>query len=84
MPMYGYGWSGDEDWWIMAIFMGLFLLGVIIFVVLIVRDTAYRQPKLSQRSSADEILEERFARGEIDEEEFTKRSTALREHRTKQ
>ncbi len=82
--MYGYGWSGDEDWWIMAIFMGLFLLGVIIFVVLIVRDTSYRHPKLSQRSSADEILEERFARGEIDEEEFTKRSTALREHRARQ
>lgn len=57
----------------------LFLAGLIIAgVVVIVRATASgRQAPPEERSRAIAILEERFARGEIDRDEYVARSDAL-------
>lgn len=66
--MWGYG--GLAFLW-----MALFWVGVILLAVWAVRrqggDTTPRRP------TALEILEERYARGEIDEDEFTSRRRQL-------
>lgn len=66
--MWGFGGFG-------FIWMALFWIGVILLVVWVVRkpqDTTH-----SPRRSALEILEERFARGEIDADEFATRRQQL-------
>lgn len=75
------GWAG---WFIGPIMMLLFLAAAVTIVVLLVRwlgGTDHHRGPSTHRSgsSALEILEQRFARGEIDEEEFRKRKQALSE-----
>ena len=79
----GWGWGG---WIMMAVVMVLFWGGLITAIVLAVRALAgggstptQNGPWVSPR--AEDLLTERFARGEIDEDEFRQRMTALREHR---
>ena len=67
----------DGSWWAwiamsigMLAFWGLVLWGVFLFV---------RGGSSTPRRSADDILRERFAAGELDESEFRQRSDALRE-----
>lgn len=83
-PMYG-GWGG-------FLFM---LLGVLVMIAVIVGlirlfsgpgPTQHRPPthdaeshRKTRRSEVLHILEQRFARGEIDEEEFRQRRKALNE-----
>jgi len=66
--MWGYGGLG-------FLWMALFWVGVILLVVWAVRrpedDTRVRKP------TALEILEERYARGELDADEFTARRQQL-------
>ena len=76
---YHHGW----DWgWGHMVFGGLMMLlfwgGIILLVVLGVRWLG-RGPESGSRSrnTALEILEERFARGEIDKEEFEERKRTL-------
>lgn len=84
-PMYG-GWGG-------FLFM---LLGVLIMIAVIVGlirllsgpgTTQHHSPphdpkrhRQTRRSEVLHILEQRFARGEIDEEEFRQRRKTLTEH----
>lgn len=75
---YGYGhmWGGGFGMMGGGLFMLVFL-GVIIAISVI----AVRWLSDSGRSSGSNalnILEERFARGEIDEEEFSRRKAALK------
>ena len=81
---HGMMWGGGAGWFIGPIMMLLFLVAAVAVVVLAVRwlggaDGA--RPRAGQKAttSAQEILEERFARGEIDEEEFRQRKQALKE-----
>ncbi|MDD1478518.1 SHOCT domain-containing protein [Arthrobacter sp. H16F315] len=80
-----YGWDGNGwgigAWVAMALLMLIFWGGVVTVVVLLVRrphpgegPAALRPP----HHDAERILTERFARGEIDEQEFTAKRTALR------
>jgi len=66
------GWG----WGMMAVvfLVAVALIGMVVYFV--ARDTSAR----SQRSGPDalEILDQRFARGEIDEDEYRKRRAALR------
>ncbi|MGH2653341.1 MAG: SHOCT domain-containing protein [Actinomycetota bacterium] len=64
---------GPGMWFAMWIFPLLFFGVLIAFGVWAVRRFTERGP----RSSARQILEERFARGEIDTEEFERRVRAL-------
>jgi putative membrane protein len=65
--MWGFGGLG-------FLWMALFWIGVILLVVWAVRGP--EETSHSQRS-APEILEERFARGELDSDEFTARRQQL-------
>jgi putative membrane protein len=77
---YGDGWGGGS-WLAMAIIFLLFWGGVAALVIYLLRrgqariDADRIQPA---HHDAERILSERFARGEIDAEEFTKRRAALR------
>lgn len=62
----------------MALLWLLFAVLLVVGVVVLVRSLTDRGAGIGTRgSSAMEILEERFARGEIDREEFEERRRAL-------
>lgn len=74
-PDGGWGWGG---WLTMTITM-LAFWGLVAWVLV----TLVRQPGSRRHTnrSAEEILAERFARGEIDEEEYNRRRALLRSAR---
>jgi putative membrane protein len=81
MMWYGDGssWAG---WLVMSLMMLIFWGGLIGLVVWLVRQPRReggdeKPPDRSPDKSPTTILEERFARGDIDEEEFQKRRTTL-------
>lgn len=81
----GYGWSdggmGIGAWILMAVVMILFWGGVVALVIYLVRRPSAGHSEhllLPTHHDAERILNERFARGEIDEAEFTARRGALR------
>ncbi len=67
----GMGWGG---WLAMSLMMVVFWGLIIALVVWAVRQF---RPTPEHRSSALSVLEERFARGEIDREEFDQRRAVL-------
>jgi putative membrane protein len=74
--------SGDH-WWAWLIGLGLLAALVILAVWAVSRvtqshSTAGPPAAPSPRSSAEDVLAERFARGEIDEDEYRRRRDALR------
>ncbi|MCB5282234.1 MULTISPECIES: SHOCT domain-containing protein [unclassified Arthrobacter] len=80
-----YGWDGNGwgigAWVAMAVLMLIFWGGVVTVVVLLLRRPHPGEGPAAQRPphhDAERLLNERFARGEIDEQEFTARRTALR------
>ncbi len=72
--MDGYGWHGGMMV-VMAIFWLVVLLGVVGGIVFIVRATGGQR---SDRGRAANVLDERFARGEIDQDEYESRRQLLR------
>ena len=65
------GSKGDE----MMMFEWILVLGALVWLAM---SLAARQSKSDGATSAEQILQERLARGEIDAEEFQARSLALR------
>jgi putative membrane protein len=77
-------WDGRDHmdggwWWVMGIGWLLFLAFIGIIVYLLVRHHTGAASSTAQRSTAEDLLAERLARGEIDEDEYRRRRTALRE-----
>lgn len=83
----GLGWAG----WLLLLLLALLLVAVVVGVVLLlVRGTGGRGggttepaglaggPGRSAPSAAEQVLDERFARGEIDEQEYLARRSVLR------
>lgn len=78
------GWYGGAGWgwggWlgmgmVMVVFWGLLIAGAVALVRVLGRD---RVPgRSTSTSSAQQILDERFARGEIDEQEYLQRRNQL-------
>ena len=74
-----------QYFWLSAITRLAVLALVVVGIVLLVRYLTHRYPAGAQpgagarpqQSTAIQILEERFARGEIDEDEFRRRKQAL-------
>ncbi|MFZ0832267.1 MAG: SHOCT domain-containing protein [Mycobacterium sp.] len=80
---HGWGWGG---WIVMTVVMVLLLAAVITAIVLAVRYLAGPPPTTGaptgyRPSHPEDVLAERFARGDIDEDEYRRRMTLLREHR---
>ena len=80
----------DRFMWVSAVSRLAVLVLIIVGIVLLVRHMSHRYPAgghyhahgtlppaAPEQSGAMHILEERFARGEIDEDEFRRRKTAL-------
>jgi putative membrane protein len=78
-------WYGNGGWgwgaWIAMIMMMLVFWGAIAFIVVLVlrhgRSAPVREREEAGRD-ATRILDERFARGEIDEDDYRKRREVLR------
>ena len=80
--MYGFdgGW-GMGAWIAMAVLMVVFWGGVVAVIVVFLRRSHFGRTAMGLHPShheAERILNERFARGEIDETEYLARRTALR------
>ena len=67
----GRGW-----WWVMGVGWLIFLALVAVVVVIVVRHFTTGNPRAG---TAEDLLAERFARGEIDDDEYRTRRAALRE-----
>ena len=75
--MWGNGWG---DWFLGFLMMAAFWGGLAILVVLLLRDRdreRHRPPAGSVDREARQILAERFAKGEITEDEFEQRRQVL-------
>jgi putative membrane protein len=72
--MWGYG-GGAAVWWMVveSLIWVLVVAAIVVGVVLLMRGGPGNETGAARR-----ILDERFARGEIDEEEFNRRVAALR------
>ncbi len=76
----GWGWGG---WVFMAVMMVLFWAVIVAGIVMVVRysrDRSVPPPSMAGdgRDQARRVLDERFARGEIDADEYTRRRDLLR------
>jgi putative membrane protein len=76
-------WDRDDHmgggwWWVMGIGWLLFLAFIGFMAYLLVRHLTEARGELPGRSPAEDLLAERLARGEIDEEEYRRRRDALR------
>lgn len=81
---HGMMWNGFGGWFMGPLMMLLFVVLAVVVVAAAVRWLGGHGPSHptqmdEARNSAREILEQRFARGEIDEEEFRRRRQALDE-----
>lgn len=71
------GW-GSGDWVAMSTIMVVFLGVLIAFAAWVVRSARSDRGSSGSVDSVDTLLAERFARGEIDGEEFTRSRELLR------
>ena len=71
----GVGWGG---WIVMTLAMVAFWALVVFAVLALFRGTQRSGESTPDRGDPMQILDERFARGEIDEDEYHARSSVLR------
>jgi putative membrane protein len=78
----GWGWGG---WILMTVVMVVFWALVITAVVLAIRYLTSPRgtgaTPAARPSSPEDLLAERYARGEINDDEYQQRLTVLRQHR---
>ena len=84
--MWGYGGWGWMPWlgmgFGMIVFWGLIIFGVVALVRYFAGGRDRREPGAgNETDSAERILADRFARGEIDEDEYRQRRELLRHGR---
>ena len=81
---WGWGWGGNGGGW-GAIMLAVLLVALIVVVAFAIGYLARRGGSQYNRGSSaatgpEDTLAQRFARGEIDEEEYRRRVALLREH----
>lgn len=79
MPWQEHVWS-SAGWVVMLVIMLLFFAMLVAAAVLAVQ-ASRRHPEPPKADQAERLLAERFARGEIDAEEYQRRSALLRSER---
>lgn len=76
--MWGYGYDGWAWMWVVG---SLFVIGVVVLVVVLVRNstagTSGGTPPVAMTSTPRQILDERFARGELTTDEYRERVETL-------
>jgi len=72
---FGMGFGGG--WIFMILFWGLIILGIVYLVKILLGGPANQEKR---NESAQEVLEKRFARGEISKEEFEDAMMVLRKN----
>lgn len=79
MMWWNHGAWGAGDWLSMSVMMLAFWALVIALILWLVRSTRNSENRLtiSPMQRADEVLAERFAGGEINQAEFTRRRASL-------
>jgi putative membrane protein len=76
--MMGYGFDGGAGGWIWMIGGLLLMIGVVVLIVWIINTANQGSSiKSSERPSALDILRERYARGEITQQEFEQAKKTL-------
>jgi putative membrane protein len=70
------GW-GTGHWIAMTVMMLVFWGGLIALVVWLIRSMRNDRPAPPRARTADDMLAERFAKGEIEEDEFLRRRELL-------
>lgn len=84
--MYGNGWMWGHGWLLMWVVMALVLAALIAAMVVAIRYLSASSQVSAQRSGVsvrpgpETLLAERFARGEIDDDEYRRRLSLLRAH----
>lgn len=81
-----YGWGGNGfgagEWVVMIVGMVIFFAIVIFGIIVLVRYLGHNHDQPSTKGIDPEaILRERLARGEIEEDEFSRKLTVLRAHK---
>lgn len=75
-------WTGNWDNWGAALLMSLMMLvfwgGLIWMIAYVIRGSSRSGERAANDPSAIRLLEERFARGEIDQDEFEERRRILK------
>lgn len=72
------GWGGWGFGWIfMIFFLGVFIVGLIFLIKWLVGLSRSRGPYEKEHDSAMEILRQRYAKGEINKEEFDQKKRDL-------
>jgi len=88
--MWCWGWGGNGWGWgwggvVMYIVLAALLVAVVVVVAFAIRDLvrggSQHKGASSLATGPEDALAHRFARGEIDEDEYRRRVTLLREHR---
>jgi putative membrane protein len=70
--------GGGAGWWVWGVLMMVVMLGIVALVVWLIVRSSHGSAPGGEPSSAREILSERFARGEIDADEYHDRLSKLR------
>ena len=75
-------WNGSGDWgwavWLSMGFMMLLFWGVVIGAVVVLARGAFPRTTAPEAPGPEQVLAERFARGEIDADEYQTRLKVLR------
>lgn len=74
---HGGPWGDGEYWWIGRLVMILFFIALIVVFFWFMRRNAWRHHEPTGIERARGILAERYARGEIDAEEYRERLSQL-------
>ena len=79
----GWGWGWIVGAVVLVVLFALVIAAVILTVRYFSEGGGHRGPGSPQQArGAEDVLGERFARGEIDEDEYRRRMTTLQEHRS--
>ena len=77
---YGGGWSWLLTALVLTLVFAVVITGIVVAIRYLAGSTRHGDHG-SEAPSAEDVLAQRFARGDIDDTEYRQRMTALREHR---